>query len=109
MSYNQVLAERMRAHLKTRKGIIDKGMFGGIGFLVNGNMACGVNKQDLIVRLNDSDFQIAIQKPHVRVFDLGGRPMKAWILISPEGCVGKKVLLRWLDKGIAQASSLPPK
>jgi TfoX/Sxy family transcriptional regulator of competence genes len=109
MAYDEVLAERMRGNLDSRKGVIEKKMFGGIGFLVNGNMACGVNKQDLIVRLSDADFMQALKQPHVRAFDMGGRPIKGWIMISPEGCASDKVLLSWIEKGIAFAKSLPPK
>ena len=55
-------------------------MFGGIGFLVNGNMACGVHGQDLIVRLGTADYEAALKKPHVKVFDMTGRPMSGWIV-----------------------------
>ena len=61
MAYNEELAERMRVILKSRPNIVEKKMFGGIGFLVNGNMACGVNKQDLILRLSEDNFEKALK------------------------------------------------
>jgi TfoX/Sxy family transcriptional regulator of competence genes len=77
MAYNEELAIRMRNILKSRSGVIEKKMFGGIGFLVNGNMACGVNKQDLILRLSQNDYEKIIKRPYARIFDMTGRPMKA--------------------------------
>ena len=109
MAYNEKLAERMRAKMKSTRGVVEKKMFGGVGFLVNGNMACGVNKQDLIVRLSDEDFEKALKQKSVRIFDLTGRPMKGWILVSEEGYASDKALESWIEKGAAFAKSLPKK
>jgi TfoX/Sxy family transcriptional regulator of competence genes len=109
MTYNEELAERMRKILKTRRSVIEKKMFGGIGFLVNGNMACGVNKQDLILHLSQNDFEMIIRRSYARMFDMTGRPMKGWILISSEGYKSEKQLGDWIEKGISFARSLPPK
>jgi TfoX/Sxy family transcriptional regulator of competence genes len=109
MAHNEELAERMRARLKSRSGVVEKKMFGGIGFLINGNMACGINKQDLIVRLSEDDFEKALKQTHVRVFDMTGRPMKGWIMVSAGGYKSDKALLGWIDKGIAFAQTLPRK
>ena len=84
-------------------------MFGGIGFLVNGNMVCGVNKQDLVVRLSEDDFENALKQQHVRIFDMTGRPMKGWVLVSSGGYKSDKTLQSWIEKGIAFAKSLPHK
>lgn len=109
MAFNEALAQRIRAQLKSRRGIIEKKMFGGIGFLVNGNMACGVNKQDMIVRLSDSDFEAALRQRDVRIFDMTGKPMKGWILVASGGYASEKALLGWIEKSIVFAKSLPPK
>ena len=109
MAYNEELAERMRAVLKRKPDIVEKKMFGGIGFLIGGNMACGVNKQDLILRLSEDDFEKALKQPHVRIFDMTGRPMKGWIMVSSDGYKSDKALLGWIEKGIAVARSLPRK
>jgi TfoX/Sxy family transcriptional regulator of competence genes len=84
-------------------------MFGGIGFLVNGNMACGVNNDDLIVRLSEHDFEEALKHGYVRVFNMTGRPMKGWIMISSGGYTADTRLKAWIDKAVAHARSLPPK
>ena len=109
MAHNEELAERMRAMLKNRSGVVEKKMFGGIGFLVNGNMACGVNKQDLIVRLSEDEFEKALEQTPVRVFDMTGRPMKGWIMVSAGGYKSDKALQGWIDKGIEFALTLPHK
>jgi TfoX/Sxy family transcriptional regulator of competence genes len=109
MPYNEDLAKRIRTKLKSRSGIAEKSLFGGIGFLVGGNMACGVHKQDLVVRLSEKDFDRAIKDPNARVFDIGGRPMKGWILVSSGGYASDKSLQDWIKKGIAFARSLPSK
>ena len=109
MAYNQELAERLRKRMKSVRGVVEKSMFGGIGFLVNGNMACGVNKQDLIVRLGGADFAEALKRPNVRIFDMSGRPMKGWIMVSDRGYASEKDLQGWVQKALAYARSLPPK
>ncbi len=109
MPYNEKLAERIRAKLNGTKGLTEKKMFGGVGFMVDGNMACGVHKQDLIVRLSDEDSDAALKRAHVRVFDMTGRPMKGWITVQPEGVATAKALDAWIEKGVSFARSLPPK
>ncbi len=109
MAYNEALAERLRKRLKTEKGVVEKGLFGGIGFLVKGNMACGVSKQDLIVRLGQSDFEKALKRPHVRVFDMTGRQMKGWIMVSGGGYATERALQGWIDLALEYARSLPAK
>jgi TfoX/Sxy family transcriptional regulator of competence genes len=109
MSYNEDLAKRIRAHLGTLRGLEEKSMFGGIGFLVNGNMACGVHRDRLIVRLDTTAFEAALKQPHAKIFDMTGRPMKGWITISPPGYSRGKALAKWIDQSIEFARSLPPK
>ncbi len=109
MAYNEALANRMRTYLKAKRGIAEKKMFGGVGFLVNGNMACGVNQRDLIVRLGEEDFEKALKQPGVRVFDMTGRPMKGWIMVKPEGCASEQALQGWIEKGLSYAKTLPAK
>jgi TfoX/Sxy family transcriptional regulator of competence genes len=109
MAYNEELAEKIRSRLKRKPGVVEKKMFGGVGFLINGNMACGVNKQDLVLRLNEADFEAAMKQPNVRIFNMTGRPMKGWILVSSDGYKSDKALLDWIEKGITFAKSLPHK
>jgi TfoX/Sxy family transcriptional regulator of competence genes len=108
MAYDLKLAERIRSQLD---GIpfIEKKMFGGIGFLLNGNMACGVNKDNLIVRIDPEKQNTLLKKPHAKPFDLTGRPMKGWLLVEADGCKTEQQLSSWVKEGIKFASTLPPK
>jgi len=108
MAYNQKLAERIRSKLN---GIpfVEKKMFGGVGFLLNGNMACGVNQDDLILRVDPEKHSALLKKPHVRPFDMTGRPMKGWLLVAADGVKSEKQLNTWIKEGVDFASTLPPK
>lgn len=110
MAYDEALAQRVRIFIKGKKNIVEKKMFGGVAFLLDGNMAVGVNKDDLIVRVDaDEHDQLASQK-NVRTFDLsGGRPMKGWLLVAPAGVKNDKDLRAWVKRGIEYAASLPRK
>lgn len=109
MKYDEDLAQRMRAEMERIPGFAEKKMFGGIGFLINGNMACGLNGSNLIVRVGPEDYEQALGKPFARVFDMTGRPMKGWITVAPEGYAAEKDLKSWIRQGVAFAQSLPAK
>ena len=85
MAFDRDLAERIRERLARIKNVEEKKMFGGIGFLLNGNMLVGVWKDSLIVRLGPVEGGAALREPHVGVFDITGRAMKGWVLVAPEG------------------------
>ena len=108
MAYNLRLAERIRSQLD---GVpfVEKKMFGGVGFLLNGNMACGVNKDNLIVRVDPEKQNVLLKKAHAKPFDLTGKPMKGWLLVESEGCRTEKQLSAWVKEGVEFASTLPPK
>src|SRR5512133_1740816 len=105
MAYNTKLAERIRAQLD---GVpyVEKKMFGGVGFLLNGNLACGVNKDDLIVRVDPEKHAALLKKPYVRPFDITGRPMKGWLLVESDGCKTEKQLKTWIKEGVEFALTL---
>jgi hypothetical protein len=84
-------------------------MFGGLAFLLGGNMACGVRGEDLIVRLAADAVESGAGRAGVRPFDLTGRPMKGWLLVAADGHAEDDDLRRWVDRGVAYAASLPPK
>jgi hypothetical protein len=84
-------------------------MFGGLAFLVHGNMACGVRGEDLIVRVAADTAAAALAEPGTRPFDLTGRPMKGRLLVAADGHATDDDLRRWVDRGVAYADSLPPK
>jgi TfoX/Sxy family transcriptional regulator of competence genes len=108
MAYNLKLAERLRSQLD---GIpaIEKKMFGGVGFLLNGNMVCGVHKDSLIVRIDPEKQNALLKKLHAKPFDLTGRPMKGWLLVEADGVKTEKQLSTWVKEGLEFASSLPAK
>ncbi len=109
MAYSEELAQRMRDVLFATPDLVEKKMFGGIGFLVKGNMACGVNKDDLIVRVGPDAYQDTLDSPHTNVFDMTGRPMTGWIVVLPEGYSSEKDLQDWIHQGVDFALTLPPK
>jgi hypothetical protein len=109
MAFDEALAARVRSALPGGEGVIEKLMFGGIAFLLKGNVCCGIHGDDLIVRLDPADAEVALNEPHVRVFDLTGRPMKGWVLIAPEGVAGEDDLRSWVRRGLEFARSLPAK
>ena len=108
MAYNSKLAERIRSQLDDTP-FVEKKMFGGVGFLLNGNMACGVNKDNLIVRVDPEKQDILLKKQHTKPFDLTGRPMKGWLLVESPGVKTDQQLSAWVQEGIAFALTLPPK
>jgi len=109
MAFDERLAERIRTHLGKCPGLVEKKMFGGTAFLMNGNMCCGIHRDALIVRLDPTDTDRALAEPHTRVFDLTGRPMKGWILVDPKGVATGAQLGKWIDRAAKYASALPAK
>ena len=109
MAFDENLAARVRAVVGAEPGIAEKRMFGGLAFLLDGNMSVGVHAGDLIVRIAPEASELALKQPGARVFDLTGRPMKGWILVAGGGVSDKKSMARWVGQGIAFARSLPAK
>jgi hypothetical protein len=110
MAYDLNLAERIRYVLSDTTGLSEKKMFGGIGFLLGGNMACGVIGDDLVVRVGPEGYAQALEQPHARPFDFGGRPpSKGWVFVSPAGLEGEPDLREWVLRGAGYAASLPSK
>jgi TfoX/Sxy family transcriptional regulator of competence genes len=109
MAYDETLAERIREGLARRQGIEEKKMFGGIGFLLNGNMCVGVWKNSLIARIDLRDGAAALEEPGVREFDVTGRPMKGWILVDPEGTEDDDQLHAWIKLALKFVAKMPGK
>jgi TfoX/Sxy family transcriptional regulator of competence genes len=109
MVFDESLAARIRDTLARRKGVEEKRMFGGVGFLLNGNMLVGVWKDSLIVRLGADKGEDALLEPHVKEFDITGRPMKNWILVDPEGVVDDDQLKDWIQRAVKFVGKLPKK
>ena len=109
MAYDEDLAARVREQLAPERGLAEKAMFGGVAFLLDGNMAVGLSGDDLMVRVGPERSEEALAQPHTRLFDMTGRPMKGWILVAPAALDGDAALAGWVSQGVAFARSLPPK
>jgi len=109
MAYDKDLAERVKNMLADRDGFVERKMFGGIGFLLRGNMACGILQNDLIVRVGPEKYSGLLQRPGAGPFDITGRVMKGWLRVEPEGYGTEDALSGWIECGAAFALSLPPK
>lgn len=109
MAYDLGLAQRVREELEELPGYEEKKMFGGICFLIYGNMACGIVKDELIVRVGPAAYPEALRHPEVRPFDLTGRVMAGWVMVGPAGCEEDAELHGWVAKGTAFARTLPAK
>ncbi len=109
MPFSEALAERIRQRLARRKNVEEKKMFGGVGFLLNGNLLVGVWKDSLIVRLGPEEGDEALKEPHVKEFDITGRPMKGWVLVEPEGIEGDDQLKCWIQRGMKFVGTLAAK
>jgi hypothetical protein len=109
VAYDEGLAERLREALTDHGDLEEKKMFGGLAFMLNGNLACGVIGDEMIVRVGPDGYDAAIAKPNTRVFDFSGKPMKGWIVVAPEGVEADEALAAWAQQGLVFAASLPPK
>ena len=108
MAYDEHLAARVRALLAGRADVSERKMFGGLTFMVGGNMCSGVNKHELIVRLDSEREHEALSKPHARTMDFTGRHRPGFITIRPEG-LDDNQLDGWVHEAVARAALLPPK
>ena len=109
MAYDEDLADRLREHLAPLKAVTEREMFGGISFMVGGNMCCGVLGDDLVVRIDPTLHHDALTRPNVSEFSMGGRTSRGMIRVSPAGVADDGELALWVRLGIAHATSLPPK
>src|SRR5579871_5771687 len=109
MAFDSTLAARIRAILAGRKDIEERKMFGGVGFLFNGNMLVGVWKDSIIVRLGHDRYDDALVEQHVREFDITGTPMKGWIMGEPGGGKDDHQLKDWIGRATTFVKTLPKK
>ena len=109
MAYDEALAGRIRDDLGKRKGMSEQKMFGGLAFLHQGNMCCGVIKKNLVLRLGEEGATEALLDAHTRLIDFTGRPMKTMIYVAPEGYASGEALERWVGNALEFVSTLPAK
>jgi TfoX/Sxy family transcriptional regulator of competence genes len=108
MAYDENLADRVRTILVPEPGYSERKMFGGLCFMLDGNMVCGIVRDDLMLRLSHELADDALRRPHVRPMDFTGRPMPSMVYVAPEGLRGR-ALRRWVEQAAAHARTLPPK
>jgi TfoX/Sxy family transcriptional regulator of competence genes len=110
VAYDEDLANRIRELTAGEPGMTEQRMFGGLAFLIGGNMSVGVSGQGgLMVRVDPEDTDALAAKPHARPFEMRGRAMRGWLRVDPEGVRTKRQLEPWVRRGVAYARSLPPK
>jgi TfoX/Sxy family transcriptional regulator of competence genes len=109
MAFDQGLAQRIREQLAATGGVTEKQMFGGIAFLVDGNMCVGVIGEELIARVGLDATDAALERPGSRLFDFSGRPMKGWITVAPDALEDDDALAGWIDDALGFVRTLPPK
>jgi TfoX/Sxy family transcriptional regulator of competence genes len=102
MAYDEVLAERVRDLFGGAPDVVEKKMFGGVAFMVAGNMACGIIGDDLMVRVTRNDYDSTLALPHARQMDMTGRPMRGFVVVDAD-------LEQWVDRGVDFVRTLPPK
>jgi hypothetical protein len=109
MAYDESLAQRVSEILVEVPDFEEKKLFGGVGYLINGNMACGVVEEDLVVRVGPDAYTKTLSLPHTHPFDFTGRPMKGWVMVDCDGHENQEILTAWVQRGVNFASSLPAK
>lgn len=108
MAYDEQLAERVREELQADASFSERKMFGGLCFMLHGNMCAGVVGERLMLRLGEQASQEAMEHPHVSPMDFTGRPLRNMVYVDRDGLRGAE-LARWVDRAASFARSLPPK
>jgi hypothetical protein len=109
MPFSQSLAQRVRQILTDQHGIVEKKMFGGLGFLLHGNLLVGIWHTSLIARIGPEQYQVALTEPNVREFDITGRPMRGWVMVEADGIDSDDQLRAWIDRSLEFVVNLPAK
>ncbi len=110
MAYDEELADRVRELLATHHDVVEKKMFGGLAFLIGGNMAVSASGQGgLLLRCDPAETETLISPPHVGRFEMRGRAMDGWLRVDAEAVESREELERWVAIGVDYAHSLPPK
>jgi TfoX/Sxy family transcriptional regulator of competence genes len=109
MASDEGLAQRLRERLAGTGGVAEKRMFGGLSFLLDGNMCVGVIGEELIARVGPDATEAALERPGSRLFDFSGRPMKGWVTVEPGALEDDDALAGWVELGLAFVRTLPPK
>ena len=109
MAYDEGLAHRVRDLLEDQRGAAEKKMFGGLCFLVNGHMVCGIVRSELMVRVGADAHASALEQPHAREMDFTGRSLTGMVYVGEDGVAEDPDLAAWVARGVSHALSLPPR
>lgn len=109
MAFDEALAERVRVVLARRRDVGGKKMFGGLAFMLSGNMCCGVSSGDLVVRVGPDAYEDALAHKHVRVMDFTGKPLRGFVYVAQKAIAGDDQLRSWIGRGVRFAESVPAK
>jgi TfoX/Sxy family transcriptional regulator of competence genes len=109
MAFDEAVAGRVREALAGGPNVVEKKMFGGVAFMVRGNMCCGVIGGRLMLRVGPKGYETALSRPHASAMDFTGRPMKGMVYVEPAGFASPRDLEAWIEKAMAFALSLPAK
>ena len=110
MAYDEELAQRIREIVAEEPGLTQKKMFGGLAFLINGNMSVSASGQGgLLLHVNPDETEALVSEPHAQRFEMRGRAMDGWLRVAPEALRTGPELERWVARGVSYARSLPPK
>ena len=109
MAFDEGLAQRLREILAARDDVVEKRMFGGLAFMVSGNMCCGVLGEDLMARVGPGRYTSVLQLPHARPMDFTGKPLKGFVYVGHEGIASDDDLAVWVGRCLEFTDSLPPK
>ena len=107
MSYDERTADRIRAVLAQRRDVVERKMFGGLTFMVNGAMCCGITAEALVVRVGPAAYEAALAEPHVRPMTFTGRPLAGMVYVDPPGYRTARALTRWVQRGVEFVTAKP--
>jgi TfoX/Sxy family transcriptional regulator of competence genes len=110
MAYDRDLTDRIRELIATERGVEEKRMFGGLAFLINGNMSVAASGQGgLLVRVRPEETEQLLRRDHVEPMTMAGREARGWLRVTTDGVTTRRALQPWVNRGVGYARSLPPK
>lgn len=109
MAFDEGLAERVREQLAGLQAVSEQRMFGGLCFMLSGNMCVGVVQDRLMLRVGPDAYEATLGLPHARPMDFTGKPLRGFVYVDAEGFAEDEDLAGWVERGVAFAAALPPK
>ena len=109
MTFNELTASKIRTAMKDAPGLSERNMFGGVSFMLEGNMCCGVIEDNLVVRVGPGAYEAALREPHTRPMDFTGRPLNGFVYVERAGYETPSALNQWIERGVAFVRTLPPR